>query len=221
MKQILSEEEFGKVKSFLDCQNIKYWDVKAELLDHLVCDIENMIPKEGVGFDIAFESAKKNILNSFSCASFYDLVTVLQKNIFRNNRKLSVKKMFSQTNLLLLFLLLEAHVALSFAFSWPAIYKFSLVFVVFLCLSKMLWELIYYKIFYRSAIGMTSVNTVTLGLVNMLVFIPIVFTGQSFSELVPPYVLIFILCFMYVFIKEEIKVTLALYSRTKDLRISI
>jgi len=61
MMEKLTEEQIERVEHFLDRNKIKYIDVRLEVLDHIISDIENNY----LAKDIAFEEAFPNVVHKW------------------------------------------------------------------------------------------------------------------------------------------------------------
>lgn len=55
----LSTEQIQKVEQYLNVKGIKYVDIRLEILDHMVSDIEDNISENEVPFHYAFSTAKQ------------------------------------------------------------------------------------------------------------------------------------------------------------------
>ena len=58
----LTTQQVQKVEKYLDAQNLVYVDIRLEVLDHIVSDIENMIKLEATSFETAFT----DVINKWS-----------------------------------------------------------------------------------------------------------------------------------------------------------
>ncbi|MFT6066363.1 MAG: hypothetical protein ACJAQX_002245, partial [Polaribacter sp.] len=56
----LSKEQIQQVENYLNSKNITYIDLRTEVLDHIVSEIEDKIIENEVTFHHAFAIAKQN-----------------------------------------------------------------------------------------------------------------------------------------------------------------
>jgi len=69
----LTKEEIQYIDNYLVKNDIKYWDVRAELLDHIISSVEDKIKKEGISFREALLEVHEgfgNKLGHFKSPSF-------------------------------------------------------------------------------------------------------------------------------------------------------
>lgn len=70
MKKI-STENIKEIERFLDKHKIKYIDIRLEILDHIICDIEENYLSVGISFEEAFPSATKKWEHHFTQTSSF------------------------------------------------------------------------------------------------------------------------------------------------------
>tara|TARA_R110001583_G_scaffold103863_3_gene251132 strand:+ start:20847 stop:21590 length:744 start_codon:yes stop_codon:yes gene_type:complete len=121
-KITLTKEQITYIDNYLKYHKIKYWDVRIELLDHIVSDVEDRMNKK-MSFDDALIEAHKSFGNSMKMfwnsgieysifengQGYKDFLIEKRKQINRKYRKLlnkELKNFFTSINTLLLFFFL-------------------------------------------------------------------------------------------------------------------
>jgi len=107
----LTKEQILYIDDYLKYHKVKYWDIRIELLDHIVTTVEEKI-KKGISFDDAMIEVHKNFGNSMKMFwnshveysifangnGFKDLVQTKREQINKKYRKLYFKEFFNLFN---------------------------------------------------------------------------------------------------------------------------
>ncbi|WP_457618930.1 hypothetical protein [Lutibacter sp.] len=104
-KIILSKEQITYIDNYLKYHKVKYWDIRIELLDHIVSDVEDKMT-QGLSFDDAMVDVHKGFGNSMKMLwntgveysifangdGYKDLIQVKREQINKKYRKLYFKE---------------------------------------------------------------------------------------------------------------------------------
>lgn len=104
----LSKEQITYIDDYLKYHKVKYWDIRIELLDHIVTTVENKI-EQGISFDDAMTEVHKGFGNSMKMLwntgieysifangdGYKDLVQIKRNQINKKYRNLYFKEIFN------------------------------------------------------------------------------------------------------------------------------
>ncbi|SHM93330.1 hypothetical protein [Polaribacter sp. KT 15] len=105
----LTKEQIQRVEHYLDVKQIDYIDIRLEILDHIISDIEEKIEEEKVTFHNAFATSKQKWNPQFKETSsmFFGLGFTAPKIVIQKAKKVYWKQyVFLLTSYFLPFLLL-------------------------------------------------------------------------------------------------------------------
>lgn len=91
----LTKEQIQKIEHYLNVKGIDYIDIRLEVLDHIISDIESKITKENIDFEAAFN----NVINRWNqyledSSSFYFGIMYSAPEIVIQKAKKHYKKWF-------------------------------------------------------------------------------------------------------------------------------
>ena len=124
----LTKEQIQRVEHYLNVKNIDYIDLRAEILDHIVSEIEDTIYKEKVAFHYAFAIAKQkwNKQLKESSSMFFGLGFSAPKIVIQKAKKVYWKQyVFLLASYFLPFLLLTHF---NFKIEKPTEFNFFIIF---------------------------------------------------------------------------------------------
>lgn len=90
----LTKNQIQFIENYLVHHKIKYWDVQIELLDHIVCKVEEKM-KEGISFETSMEQVHKSFGNKVSFYAWDIGANKSGKSIYEDSRgykKLLIEK---------------------------------------------------------------------------------------------------------------------------------
>jgi len=136
-KITLSKEQILYIDDYLKHHKVKYWDIRIELLDHIVSSVEEKIDK-GISFDDAMTGVHQNFGNSMKMLwntgveysifangdGYKDLIQVKREQINKKYRNLYFKeiknffKSFRNVLVLLSFIFIEFLLFKQMEFNW-------------------------------------------------------------------------------------------------------
>ncbi|MHA7059273.1 hypothetical protein ACWGOQ_0018750 [Aquimarina sp. M1] len=96
----LTKEQIKFIEEYLIRHNVKYWDVRINLLDHIICEVQQKIG-EGVSFEAAMEQVHKSFGNKVFFYAWDIGVNKSGKSIHEDSRgykKLLIEKRKHITN---------------------------------------------------------------------------------------------------------------------------
>ena len=109
----LTKEQIHYIDSRLENEGVKYWDIRIEMLDHVVSDVEKNSKPENSEYE--FKEIVQNAFvalgwkENFNGSGFEEVLKENFKNIGRKNRdnyKKEVVSFFKNASLLIIFILL-------------------------------------------------------------------------------------------------------------------
>ena len=127
----LSSSQIQNIEAQLETKGLTYWDIRIEILDHLVSEIEAKTTK-GESYDIALENAmcKLNLsgnLEALHKSRLLGINKIVRKQFFNE-----VLQMFLNVNRLLLILLFVISYAFIYLKATPIVFKYtSVLFLLF------------------------------------------------------------------------------------------
>lgn len=87
----LTKEEIKFIDNYLKKNDVKFWDVRLELLDHIVSAVEDKIGDEGISFNEA--------LLEVHCGFGNQLIKIVSKNM-KSGQKVYIRVILDLKNLL-------------------------------------------------------------------------------------------------------------------------
>ncbi|MDH7446393.1 hypothetical protein [Aquimarina sp. 2201CG14-23] len=90
----LNKKQIDFIDNYLIRNKIKYWDVRIELLDHIICEVEQKI-EQNFSFDDAMEQVHKNFGNKVLFYAWDKGENTSSKSIYSDNsgyKKLLIEK---------------------------------------------------------------------------------------------------------------------------------
>ena len=197
----LSKEQIQYIENRLENEGVKYWDIKIEMLDHIVTDVEHQLQK-GENFNIAVQ-------HSFVVLgwknSFKQLIERKQIQYQKNHKTILSKEFihfFRSLKTLLIYVLL---ITSSYYFSESKIFVKMILFSFIIPFGFfVIYSFINYKKVFKSVILLTSFNTISLLLsfFNMFMFFPELFLGiEKLSPIYLSAITIFLFPLFYVSVK--------------------
>ena len=98
MKVKLSNDQVEHIENYLKHHEIRYWDVRFELLDHIICDVERFM-EDGLEFEIALEEVHKSFGNKVLFYAWEKGENSSGKSIYHDNS--GYKKLVEQKRLVI------------------------------------------------------------------------------------------------------------------------
>lgn len=120
----ISKEQIQSIENRLEKNGINYWDIRIEILDHVVSDIENRLEK-GESYKSAIENAFFSLglsgnLDHLTRSRLLRINKIVRKQYFTN-----VKKLFTTPISLLKMLLVISLYFLIFSFASEIVFKIT------------------------------------------------------------------------------------------------
>lgn len=126
----ITKEQIQSIENRLEKNGINYWDIRIEILDHVVSDIENRIEK-GESYKSALDNAFFSLglsgnLDHLTRSRLLTINKIVRKQYFTN-----VKKLFTAPFSLLMMLLAISIYYLIFSFASEFVFK-TMTFILLL-----------------------------------------------------------------------------------------
>ena len=107
----LTKEQIQRIEHYLNAKNITYIDIRLEILDHIISDIETKMIKENLDFETAFYNVTVKWNHHLKeTSSWYFGVAFSAPKIVIEKAKNFYKKQFLVSNTLFAFLILLAFI---------------------------------------------------------------------------------------------------------------
>ncbi|AXT57366.1 hypothetical protein D1815_17040 [Aquimarina sp. AD1] len=90
----LTKEQIKFIEEYLISNKVKYWDIRIELLDHIICEVEQRL-QHNISFETAMEQIHKSFGNKVSFYAWDIGVNKSGKSIYEDSRgykKLLIEK---------------------------------------------------------------------------------------------------------------------------------
>ena len=174
----LTKEEIQFIDNYLIKNEVKYWDVRLELLDHIVSAVEDKMTNEGVSFNEALLDIHRGFGNQFiefgvskdkifekglyqSNAGFKKFIKNKQKEIGRKNRKrywVIYRETFFSLGFILEYIVFILAIFMTYQYKPKAAFMIAL-------LALVAPELLKFKYVFRKGVR-HSLNANMVGLLN-------------------------------------------------------
>tara|TARA_R110002126_G_scaffold291693_1_gene455360 strand:- start:15238 stop:15894 length:657 start_codon:yes stop_codon:yes gene_type:complete len=170
----LTKQQIQHIENRLIKNGVKYWDIRIEMLDHIVSDVEKRME---LGEN--FEDAIQNSFISLGWkGSFESLIQKRQKQyskFYNKEINLGFKSFFTSFKSLLSYAILM--LLLYFSLEVKIVTKSILISLIVLFLALVAYNLFNYKKIFKSASLLASFTflTMTLSFLNCFLFFPKVF----------------------------------------------
>ncbi len=193
----LTKEQIQYIENRLIKEGVKYWDVRIEMLDHIVCDVEKAL-NNGTPFKESVQNAmvKLGWKENFNGSDFEGIIQQRTKDIAKKYKSIfwsDLKASIYYPKVLLSLFILSLFL---FIFKdAKTVLKYTLFF--FLALNLMLILFYLFKQLTLKSIQLNFVlqfSTISLSLFNIIVFIPkAIFEFNVFDSRYFPVFLFFII----------------------------
>lgn len=209
----LNKEQIQFIENRLEDDGIKYWDIRIEMLDHVVTDVQNRI-ENGEQFKNAVQNSFVSLgwRENFNGSSFEDIIKE-KHNLFAKKYRKSFwayfkTSVFKPSSLILIFSLITIFY---FIYPYKVIFKYTLF--TFLGIVTILF--FYFLTKYRVYKSVQLNNALTqaflsLNLINIYLNVPKMFEVDLFK-----YHFLTTLVFSFVFIQSYLGVRFFLKEYTK------
>tara|TARA_R110002033_G_scaffold140581_1_gene179353 strand:- start:288 stop:1007 length:720 start_codon:yes stop_codon:yes gene_type:complete len=174
----LTKQEIQFIDNYLIKNEVKYWDVRLELLDHIVSAVEDKMTNEGVSFNEALLDIHRGFGNQFiefgvskdkifekglyqSNAGFKKFIKNKQKEIGRKNRKrywVIYRETFFSLGFILEYIVFILAIFMTYQYKPKAAFMIAL-------LALVAPELLKFKYVFRKGVR-HSLNANMVGLLN-------------------------------------------------------
>ena len=197
----LTKEQIQYIENRLENEGVKYWDIRIEMLDHIVTDVENQMQKSEK-FNIAVQNS---FIDLGWKNSFKQLMERKQIQYQKNYKTLFVKGFKYFFTSLKTMTTYALFIACTYYFSGSnsiiktILFSFIIPFGFFV-----IYSFINYKKVFKSVVLLTSFNTISLLLsfFNMFMFFPELFLGiEKLSPIYLSAITIFLFPLFYVSVK--------------------
>lgn len=213
----LTKEQIQYIDNRLIDEGVKYWDVRIEMLDHIVTDVEQQLEK-GEKFKDAIQTSfialgwKEN----FNGGGFENLMAVKTTSIGKYFNKVFKQelKLFFTSPLSILALSLFSFLVLNF--QHIKLYKWVMISLVLAFGIVLIFGFVNYeKVFKSSRLGTSfGLSFLSLTFLNMFIYIPKIITGQKeLSSLYLSVITILLIPFFII----EIKIFFREYKKTDNI----
>lgn len=173
----LTKEQIQNIENLLIDEGVNYWDIRIEMLDHIVTDVENQLDYED-----HFDEALQNAMVKLGWSGNFKSVIDSRRNSIMKSLNKKLRKEFISTIKkpayilaygLLLFLLFNFYEVKS--------YKWIMMMIIATYFFIILFSFINYKKFFNSIYlgSLLSISFFTLTFMNLFVYIPQIITGQK------------------------------------------
>jgi hypothetical protein len=201
----LTEQQIQYIDHRLENEGVKYWDIRIEMLDHVVSDVEKRIDG-GENFN---DAIKNSFIFLGHNGSFEDLIKNRQKLYQKLNNKSFIKEFklfFTSFKSLFSFILI---MLISYLFQdEKSVIKILIASSMIAFLLVTIFSLIHSKKVFKSASLLANFNflTISLSLFNCFIFFPKVFMDiEKLSNTYLALVVVIIYPFFYVSYKNFFK----------------
>ncbi|MFD0992656.1 hypothetical protein [Tenacibaculum geojense] len=174
----LTKEQIKYIDDLLYDSGIKYWDVRIELLDHVVSEIEHQLQTNSDFKTMVFEVFKKiGWKENFNGSNFEELIKDHHNNFYKKVRKSFSKAMKEDLSSPLI---ITVCLVLLYFFYEVAHYKELFKYFSLLIILVPLFSLIFFftrKMFYRSIYlnHVSSIAFFSLSIFNCSIYLPKMF----------------------------------------------
>ena len=178
----LTKEQIQYIDDLLKKEGIKYWDIRIEMIDHVVLDVEKRMDF-GVKFDEAIQSSFESLgwRENFNGGGF-EAVFQRKLNIFSKKIGKRFRKEFSSHLKSVKFYVgLLIFLAFQYSFYQNSMIMKAIVFFIFgVYVCFMLFFAFKYKIFKSARLNSALIiSTLPLSISNALIFLHKVFFGEE------------------------------------------
>lgn len=173
----LNKQQIQYIENRLIEDGVKYWDIRIEMLNHIVIDVENQID-----YQDRFDEVVQNAMVKLGCAKDFKNVIDSRRNSIMKSLNKKLKNQF------IIFVKKPAYILAYglllfslFNFTEVKFYKWAMMILIAIYCFIILFSLINYKKFFKSIYlgSLLSVSFFTLNLMNMFIYIPQMITGQE------------------------------------------
>lgn len=117
----LTKEQVQQVEAYIHCKGLNYIDLKTEVLDHMILDIETKLVNKAISFNQAFEEVKIKWKNQFKTDVSYWLGITHDGPMLLINKSVKIYKPIYKKTLLYLALLVAVLFFLKQIFSFDVL----------------------------------------------------------------------------------------------------
>lgn len=183
----LTKQQIQFIDNRLENEGVKYWDIRIEMLDHVVSDIEQKLKSENSEYEFK-EMVQESFISlgwkeNFNGGGFEKVISARLK-MYNKNQNKNFKQYFKETFLKLNYILGTVSLAISVIYFQEN--KFALKFIFFsmmvIYVSHILRFFIKYKLFNSARLNSAILfATFPMTIFNILIYVPDVFFEYKMS----------------------------------------